>query len=82
MAKRYELTDSLWARIALILSGKAGDPGRTADDNRLFVNGVLWVLRLGALGPTFPRSMASGRSCANASVAGPKPMFGSTCSKL
>lgn len=24
------------------------DPGRTAADNRLFVNGVLWVLRSGA----------------------------------
>ena len=25
--------------------GKSSDPGRTASDNRLFVNGVLWVLR-------------------------------------
>ena len=25
-----------------------GDPGRTAGDNRLFVNAVLWVLRSGA----------------------------------
>ena len=30
------------------MPGKAGDPGRTASDNRLFVNGVLWVLRSGA----------------------------------
>jgi transposase len=48
MAKRYELTDAQWARIADLLPGKAGDPGRTAADNRLFVNGVLWVLRSGA----------------------------------
>ena len=34
--------------IASLLPGKAGDPGRTAADNRLFVNGVLWVLRSGA----------------------------------
>jgi transposase len=27
---------------------KPGDPGRTAADNRLFVNSVLWVLRSGA----------------------------------
>ena len=26
----------------------AGDPGRSGQDNRLFVNGVLWVLRSGA----------------------------------
>jgi hypothetical protein len=27
--------------------GKPGDLGRTAEDNRLFVDGVLWVLRSG-----------------------------------
>jgi putative transposase len=47
-AKRYELSDVQWERIALLLPGKAGDPGRTGLDNRLFVNGVLWVLRSGA----------------------------------
>lgn len=48
MAKRYELSDDQWERIASLLPGKAGDPGRTAADNRLFVDGVLWVLRSGA----------------------------------
>ena len=48
MAKRYELTDAQWARIETLLPGKAGDRGRTAKDNRLFVDGVLWVLRSGA----------------------------------
>ncbi len=48
MAKRYELTSAQWERVAPLLPGKAGDPGRTAADNRLFVNGVLWVLRSGA----------------------------------
>jgi transposase len=48
MAKRYELTAVQWQRLAPLLPGKAGDPGRTASDNRLFVNGVLWVLRSGA----------------------------------
>ena len=48
MVKRYELTDAQWQRIEALLPGKASDPGRTAADNRLFVNGVLWVLRSGA----------------------------------
>lgn len=48
MAKRYELTAPQWNRIAPLLPGKVGDPGRSAADNRLFVNGVLWVLRSGA----------------------------------
>ena len=46
--KRYELNDAQWAKIALLLPGKPGDPGRTGADNRLFVNGCLWVLRSGA----------------------------------
>jgi transposase len=46
--KRYEVTDLQWKRVGSLLPGKAGDPGRTAADNRLFVNAVLWVLRSGA----------------------------------
>lgn len=48
MVKRYELTPAQWERLAPLLPGKASDPGRSAADNRLFVNGVLWVLRSGA----------------------------------
>ena len=48
MVSRYELSDAQWGRIAGMLPGKAGDPGRTGADNRLFVNAVLWVLRSGA----------------------------------
>ena len=48
MVKRYELSDAQWQRIEALLPGKAGDPGRSGADNRLFVNGVLWVLRSGA----------------------------------
>ena len=44
----YELTQTQWERIEDLLLGKASDPGRTAADNRSFVNGVLWVLRSGA----------------------------------
>jgi putative transposase len=46
--KRYELSDDQWVRIAPMLPGKVTDPGRTAGDNRLFVNGCLWILRSGA----------------------------------
>jgi transposase len=48
MVKRYELSDVQWRRIEDLLPGKPRDPGRTGSDNRLFVNGVLWVLRSGA----------------------------------
>jgi putative transposase len=46
--KRYEVSHAQWDRIELLLPGKVTDPGRTGLDNRLFVNGVLWVLRSGA----------------------------------
>jgi transposase len=48
MPRRYELTEAQWQEIRDLLLGKAGDWGRTAADNRTFVNGVLWVLRSGA----------------------------------
>ena len=48
MSKRYELSDEQWRKIADLVPGKVGDPGRSGDDNRRFVNGVLWVLRSGA----------------------------------
>ena len=48
MAKRYELTKEQYEKIREGLPGKASDPGRTAQDNHRFINGVLWVLRSGA----------------------------------
>ena len=46
--KRYELTESQWGRTEGFLPGRLGSVGVTARDNRVFVNGVLWVLRSGA----------------------------------
>jgi putative transposase len=47
MLRRHELTDVQWERIKDFLPGKEGDPGRSAVDNRLFVNAVLYVLKTG-----------------------------------
>jgi transposase len=40
-----QLTDDQWKLIAGFLPGKHGDPGRRGQDNRLFVEAVLWVFR-------------------------------------
>src|SRR5580693_6480005 len=48
MEIRTVLSNAQWERIAPELPGKIGDPGRSGDDNRLFVEGVLWVARTGA----------------------------------
>jgi transposase len=42
------LNDEHWQRIAPLLPGKAGDPGRRGADNRLFLEAVLWLVRAGA----------------------------------
>jgi len=45
---RRELTDRQWQRIEKLVAGKKGDKGRAGEDNRLFVDAVLWILRTGA----------------------------------
>src|SRR5512134_3378078 len=45
---RMVLRDEQWERIAPGLPGKAGDSGRSAADNRLFLEAVLWMARVGA----------------------------------
>ena len=45
---RKNLRDDQWERIAHLLPGKPGDRGRSAADNRLFVEAVLWMARSGA----------------------------------
>ena len=62
MAKRYELSEAQWRRIGELLPGKAGDPGRTGGDNRLFVDGVLWVLRSGARWSDLPERYGKWKS--------------------
>ena len=46
--RRYEISDENWERISPLLPGKKSDPGRTAEDNRRFINAVLWIARSGA----------------------------------
>ena len=51
MAMRVErkmLSDAQWARIEPLCAGKEGDRGRTGEDNRRFVEAVLWIGRTGA----------------------------------
>jgi putative transposase len=45
---RFVLRDDQWERFAPLLPGKATDYGVTAQDNRLFIEAVLWIGRTGA----------------------------------
>jgi hypothetical protein len=42
------LRDDQWEWIAPLVPGKVGDPGRSAADNRLLLEAVLWIVRVGA----------------------------------
>lgn len=52
--RRYELREDQWQKIAPLLPGKEGDPGRSGD-NRLFIHAVLWIARSGAPWRDLPR---------------------------
>lgn len=55
MVDRRVLRGEQWVRIALLLPGKASDCGDTAKDNRLFIEGVLWIARTGSPLRDLPR---------------------------
>ena len=48
MRHRHAISDGDFARIKDLLPGRAGTPGATARDNRLFIDAVLWVAKTGA----------------------------------
>jgi transposase len=45
---RSILSDEQWERVAPLLPGKVGDPGRSGGDNRRFLEAVLWIARTGS----------------------------------
>jgi putative transposase len=46
--EKQELDDRVWALMEAHLPGKASDPGRTGQNNRLFVEAIFWLARTGA----------------------------------
>lgn len=53
MVKRI-LRDDQWKKIEGFLPGRKGTVGVTAADNRLFIEGVLWIARTGAMWRELP----------------------------
>jgi transposase len=42
------LSDAAWERMAPLIIGRPGQKGSTGRDNRMFIEGVLWIVRTGA----------------------------------
>lgn len=52
--RRHEISDEQHNRIEPLLSGKPGDPGRNAENNRRFISAVVWIARTGSPWPDLP----------------------------
>ena len=47
--RRYEMSDDEWERVKDLLPQEhTGRPGRPSGDNRIALNGMLWIARSGA----------------------------------
>jgi len=44
---RFMVSDEMWAKVEMLLPGKASDRGVSARDTRLFLEAVLWRVRTG-----------------------------------
>jgi transposase len=60
--RRHEIAEDHWGRIKDFLPGQDGDPGVTAQDNRRFVNAVLWIAKTGAPWRDLPERFGNGNS--------------------
>ena len=45
---RLVLSDTAWERMAPLIIGRPDQKGSTGRDNRMFVEGVLWIARTGS----------------------------------
>lgn len=59
---RRMLADEQWLRIKDALPGKSTDRGRTAADNRLFVEAVLYIARTGCPWRDMPKEFGNWHS--------------------
>jgi transposase len=62
MLRRHEISDSDWDRLKHLLPGQTGQHGGIAQDNRRFINAVLWIARTGAPWRDLPERLGNWNS--------------------
>ncbi len=56
------MSEEQWERVAALLPGKVGDPGRSGADNRRFLEAVLWIARTGSPWRDLPEALGNWNS--------------------
>jgi transposase len=67
---RLVLSDAAWERMAPLIIGRPDQKGSTGRDNRMFVEGVLWIVRQALRGVTSLKRLAIGTLYSDASAVG------------
>jgi transposase len=62
MTHRHAISDADWERIEHLLPGQRGQHGGVAQDNRRFIDAVLWIARTGAAWEDLPERLGNGNS--------------------
>lgn len=62
MRRRHEISDADWDRIKDLLPGLPGGHGGVAQDNRRFVDAVLWIAKTGAPWRDLPERLGNWNS--------------------
>src|SRR3981189_3229124 len=72
---RLVLSDAAWERMAPLITGRSDQKGSTGRDNRMFVEGVLWIVRTGSPCRDLPEAVGIGTASFGASVDGASRVF-------
>jgi transposase len=59
---RLVLSDAAWERMAPLIIGRPDQKGSTGRDNRMFVEGVLWIMRTGSSWRDLPEAFGDWNS--------------------
>ena len=59
---RLVLSDAAWERMAPLIIGRPDQKGSTGRDNRMFVEGVLWIVRTGSPWRDLPQAFGDWNS--------------------
>ena len=59
---RLVLSDAAWERMAPLILGRPDQKGSTGRDNRMFVEGVLWIVRTGSPWRDLPQAFGDWNS--------------------